>query len=107
MNKRALKVVVVGLGAAFVLTACAVSTRQIVTSPTLNLSPAQEAVLPAAAEERTALPVAALARAAQSVDLTAPTKDAAKAQAKSAEQVKTAEQAADAEKGHGCAGYDD
>jgi hypothetical protein len=83
------------------------STRQIVTSPTLSLSPAQEVVLPAATEDRTVLPVAAPARAAQSVDLTAPMKGAAEAQTKSAEQVKAAEQAADADKAYGCAGYDD
>ncbi len=115
-SKRVIKVIAVGVGAAFVLTACAVSSRQIVTGPNgltiqpLSVSPAQEVVLPAATEDRTTLPVlstsndAAKAPAKQPI----PAKEVTKAQDKTVEQAKTTEKAVDAYKDYGsCAGYGD
>ncbi len=117
MNKRVIKVIAAGVGAAFVLTACAVSGRQIVTGPngltvqSFSLSPSQETALPAVTEERTTLPAAvAPERVEAPAALPAP---ASVEQAKAAEQAKTAEQAKATEKAtsgykaHGCAGYGD
>ena len=114
-SKRMMRVIAAGIGAGFVLTACAVSSRQIVTGPTvqlLSVSPAQEVVLPAATEDRTTPPAlstaddAAQAPAKQPI----PAKDATKAQdaSKTVEQAKTTEKAVDAYKDYGsCAGYGD
>jgi hypothetical protein len=117
-SKRMMRVIAAGIGAGFVLTACAVSSRQIVTGPNgltvqlLSVSPAQEVVLPAATEDRTTLPAlstaddAAQAPAKQPI----PAKDATKAQdaSKTVEQAKTTEKAVDAYKDYGsCAGYGD
>jgi len=120
MNKRVIKVIAAGVGAAFVLTACAVSSRQIVTGPngmtvqSFSLSPSQETVLPAVTEERTTLPAAVVPdRVAEPAKLPAPETVKHAEQAKSAEQAKTAEQAkatekaADSYKAYGCAGYGD
>jgi hypothetical protein len=114
-SKPVIKVIAAGVGAALVLTACAVSSRQIVTGPNgltvqpLSISPAQEVVLPAATEDRATLSMpndAAQAPAKQPI----PAKDVTKAQdaSKTVEQAKTTEKAADAYKDYGsCAGYGD
>jgi len=117
MNKRVIKVIAAGVGAAFVLTACAVSSRQIVTGPngmtvqSFSLSPSQETVLPAVTEERTTLPAVVVPdRVAEPAKLPAPETVKHAEQAKSAEQTKTAEQAKATEnsyKAYGCAGYGD
>lgn len=52
MNKRVVKIMAAGIGAALLLTACAVSGRQIVTGPSGLTVP----VLDVAAEERQAQP---------------------------------------------------
>jgi hypothetical protein len=117
-SKPVIKVIAAGVGAALVLTACAVSSRQIVTGPNgltvqpLSISPAQEVVLPAATEDRATLPAlsmpndAAQAPAKQPI----PAKEVTKAQdaSKTVEQAKTTEKAVDAYKDYGsCAGYGD
>jgi hypothetical protein len=114
-SKPVIKVIAAGVGAALVLTACAVSSRQIVTGPNgltvqpLSISPAQEVVLPAATEDRATLSMpndAAQAPAKQPI----PAKDVTKAQdaSKTVEQAKTTEKAVDAYKDYGsCAGYGD
>jgi len=117
MNKRVIKVIAAGVGAALVLTACAVSSRQIVTGPngltvqSFSLSPSQQTVLPAATEERTTLPpVVVPERVTEPATLPAPATVKHVEQAKPAEQAKTAEQVKTTEnsyKAHGCAGYGD
>jgi hypothetical protein len=114
-SKPVIKVIAAGVGAALVLTACAVSSRQIVTGPNgltvqpLSISPAHEVVLPAATEDRATLSMpndAAQAPAKQPI----PAKDVTKAQdaSKTVEQAKTTEKAVDAYKDYGsCAGYGD
>jgi uncharacterized lipoprotein YajG len=112
-SKRMMRVIAAGIGAGFVLTACAVSSRQIVTGPTvqlLSVSPAQEVVLPAATEDRTTLPALADDAAQAPAKQPIPAKDATKAQdaSKTVEQAKTTEKAVDAYKDYGsCAGYGD
>ena len=115
-SKRMMRVIAAGIGAGFVLTACAVSSRQIVTGPNgltvqlLSVSPAQEVVLPAATEDRTTLPALADDAAQAPAKQPIPAKDATKAQdaSKTVEQAKTTEKAVDAYKDSGsCAGYGD
>jgi hypothetical protein len=120
MNKRVIKLIAAGVGAAFVLTACAVSGRQIIMGPngltvqSFSLLPSQETVLPTVTEERATLPAAIVPdRVAEPAALPAPAtgKHAeqvkAAEQAKTSKQVKTTEKATNSYKAHGCAGYGD
>ncbi|GIV85239.1 MAG: hypothetical protein KatS3mg052_2246 [Candidatus Roseilinea sp.] len=117
MYKRIVRVIAAGVGAAFVLTACAVSNRQIVTGPNglvvepLNLTttraqpaapvvapPAEErALLPAPATEKAPQPSSAPEQSGKAVT----TSDAAK----SVEQTKASAAKSADSMSHGCAGY--
>lgn len=116
MNKRIVKVIAAGIGAAFLLTACAVSNRQIVTGPNglvvepLNLTTTrtQQAapVVAPPAEERTTLPAPAQEKVPQPSSSPEQSSKAASATeaAKSVEQTKSVEKASGA-MSHGCGGY--
>ncbi|MCS6846318.1 MAG: hypothetical protein RMN52_01220 [Anaerolineae bacterium] len=115
MDKRIVRVIAAGVGAAFVLTACAVSNRQIVTGPNglviapLNFTPPktqQAAPVAQPAEERTTLPAPVQEKAPQPSSAPEQSGKAAPATeaAKSVEQTKAVEKATGA-KSHGCGGY--
>ncbi|BCX05364.1 MAG: hypothetical protein KatS3mg053_3302 [Candidatus Roseilinea sp.] len=115
MNKRIVRVIAAGIGAAFVLTACAVSNRQIATGPNglivepLNFTTTKtEQAAPVAlpADERTTLPAPAQEKAPQPSSAPEQSSKAAPATdaAKSVEQVKTVEKASGS-MSHGCGGY--
>ncbi|MCL6509751.1 MAG: hypothetical protein K6U78_03605 [Anaerolineae bacterium] len=111
MDKRIVRVVAAGIGAAFVLTACAVSNRQILTGPNgLVVEPIsvttvdkQAAPVGQPAEERTTLPVPAQEQAPQPSSAPEQTSKAAPATgaAKSVEQTNAPAKSADY-MSHGC-----
>lgn len=99
MNKQVVKIMAVGIGAALLLTACAVSGRQIVTGPSGLTVP----VLNVAAEERQAQPTE-LRPAAEPAVISAPqqekppvtlpiSSDLKQSKAPATESVKTVESA--------------
>ncbi len=117
MDKRIVRVIAAGVGAAFVLTACAVSNRQIVTGPNglvvepLNLTTnrAQQAapVVAPPAEERAPLSAPAAEKAPQ---LSSAPEQSSKAVttsdvAKSAEKAKAPAAKSADYMSHGCGGY--
>lgn len=118
MDKRIVKVIAAGLGAAFVLTACAVSNRQLVTGPnglvveplnptTANTQQAAPVVAPPA-EERNPLPAPAQEKAPQ--PSSSPGQQSSKAAlatdaAKSAEQTQASSAKSASHMSHGCGGY--
>ena len=105
MNKRMLKVVAAGIGAAFVLTACAVSNRQILTGPNglvvepINFTAVEKQAAPIEqpAEERITLPVPAQEKVPQPSSAPEQTSKAVPAvdAAKSVEQTKAPAKSAD------------
>jgi len=119
MNKHIVKVVAAGVGAAFVLTACAVSNRQVLTGPNgLVVEPInsvtinkQVAPIQQPAEERTTLPLPAQEQVSQ--PSSAPqqtTKETSKAApavdaAKSVEQTKAPAKSTSYASYAGCNGY--
>lgn len=117
MDKRIVRVIAAGVGAAFVLTACAVSNRQIVTGPNglvvepLNLTTnsAQQAapVVAPPAEERAPLSAPAIEKAPQPSSAPEQSSKAVTTTdaAKSAEQTKASAAKSANYMSHGCGGY--
>ncbi len=103
MDKRIVRVIAAGIGAAFVLTACAVSNRQIVTGPNglvvepLNFTTVNTQAAPVTqpSDDRTTLPAPAQEQAPQPSSAPAETSKAAPATgaATSVEQTKAATKA--------------
>ncbi len=117
MNKRIVRVIAAGVGAALVLTACAVSNRQIVTGPNglvvepLNLTttraqPAAPVVAPPA-EERALPPAPATEKAPQPSSAPEQSGKAVTAgdAAKSVQQTKASAAKSADSMSYGCGGY--